>query len=88
MEQGQLINLIDVREGEEVEVGQIQGITHIPLGLLAYRMHELDKNKSYIMVCRSDACSGRATQYLESQGFDVVNMVGGMLELEGKVGYA
>lgn len=79
------VNLIDVREVEEVKEGHIPGIIHIPLGLLEFRMHELDKSKSYIMVCRSSARSGRATAFLESQGFNVANMVGGMLAWEGKV---
>ncbi|MCL1697140.1 MULTISPECIES: rhodanese-like domain-containing protein [unclassified Lysinibacillus] len=84
-EQGQSLNLIDVREVDEVEVGHIPGIIHIPLGLLEFRMHELNKDESYIMVCRSGGRSGSATQFLESQGFDVSNMVGGMLAWEGEV---
>ncbi|WP_313892225.1 rhodanese-like domain-containing protein [Psychrobacillus sp.] len=85
LEQGQVINLIDVREVDEVESGHIPGITHIPLGLLEFRMNELSKNEPYIMVCRSGGRSGRATQFLESQGFDVTNMTGGMLAWEGEV---
>lgn len=83
--QGQALNLIDVREVDEVEAGHIPGTLHIPLGLLEFRMNELSKNESYIIVCRSGARSGRATQFLESQGFDVANMVGGMLAWEGEV---
>lgn len=37
------------------------------------------------MVCRSGARSGQATAFLESQGFDVTNMTGGMLEWNGEV---
>lgn len=85
LENGEQLNIIDVREVEEVEAGHIPGIIHIPLGLLEYRMHELDKNKPYIMVCRSGGRSGQATQFLASQGFDVTNMIGGMLAWEGKV---
>ena len=85
MEKGEKLNLIDVREVAEVNGGQISGIVHIPLGLLEFRAHELDKSKPYIMVCRSGGRSGQATQYLESQGFDVTNMTGGMLSWEGKV---
>lgn len=85
MEQGQAIKLIDVREVDEVESGHIPGIIHIPLGLLEFRMHELNKNEPYVMVCRSGGRSGRATQFLESQGFDVSNMVGGMLAWDGEV---
>lgn len=85
LEQGQAIKLIDVREVDEVESGHIPGMIHIPLGLLEFRMHELNKNDSYVIVCRSGGRSGRATQILESQGFEVSNMVGGMLAWDGEV---
>ncbi|MDM5187225.1 rhodanese-like domain-containing protein [Bacillus sp. DX4.1] len=79
------LNIIDVREVEEVTEGKIPGALHIPLGLLEFRMHELDKNKEYIMVCRSGGRSSRAVQFLESNGFLVINMNGGMLAWEGKI---
>lgn len=82
---GEELHLIDVREVEEVEAGKIPGITHIPLGLLEFRMHELDKNTPYIMVCRSGGRSGQATQFLEQQGYDVTNMNGGMMMWGGDV---
>ncbi|WP_026561182.1 rhodanese-like domain-containing protein [Bacillus sp. J37] len=82
--QGQNVNIIDVREVEEVEAGKIPGVIHIPLGLLEFRMNELDKTKEYIMVCRSGGRSGRACQFLESYGFNVINMTGGMLDWEGE----
>lgn len=78
------LNMIDVREVEEVAEGKIPGALHIPLGLLEFRMHELDKNQEYIMVCRSGGRSSRAAQFLESNGFRVINMAGGMLDWEGK----
>jgi len=85
LENGEKLNLIDVREVDEVEAGHIPGITHIPLGLIEFRTQELDKNKQYIMVCRSGGRSGRATEFLQSQGYDVTNMTGGMLAWEGDV---
>ncbi|WP_068984957.1 rhodanese-like domain-containing protein [Lysinibacillus xylanilyticus] len=85
IEQGRALNLIDVRELDEVESGHIPGIIHVPLGLLEFRMHELNKNEPYVIVCRSGVRSGNATRFLESRGFDVSNMVGGMLAWEGEV---
>ena len=79
------IHVIDVREVEEVREGKIPGVLHIRLGLLEFRMHELDKNNEYIIVCRSGGRSARAVQFLEGYGFQVINMVGGMLAWEGKV---
>jgi rhodanese-related sulfurtransferase len=78
-------NIIDVREDDEVAAGKIPTAKHIPLGSIESRMNELDKSKEYIMVCRSGGRSGRAAQLLESQGFNVINMSGGMLAWEGEV---
>lgn len=83
--EGKELNLIDVREDDEVVAGKIPGAIHIPLGSIVTRIHELDKSKEYIMVCRSGGRSGQATEFLESQGYDVINMQDGMLAWEGKV---
>ncbi len=80
---GQPLTLIDVREVDEVAEGKIPGSINIPLGLLEFRMNELDKTKEYTMVCRSGGRSGQATNFLESYGYKVVNMAGGMLAWEG-----
>jgi rhodanese-related sulfurtransferase len=48
-------------------------------------MHELDKSKEYTMVCRSGGRSGKAAKFLESHGFKIINMTGGMLAWEGNV---
>lgn len=83
LNQNKDINIIDVREVEEVATGKIPNAINIPLGLLEFRKDELDKSKEYIVVCRSGARSGRAVQFLESYGYNVTNMVGGMLDWEG-----
>lgn len=85
LEAGEKVNLIDVREVSELEEGHIPGVLNIPLGLLEFRMHELDKKEPYVVICRSGGRSGQATMFLESQGFDVTNMTGGMLEWAGEV---
>jgi rhodanese-related sulfurtransferase len=85
LNEGKKLNIIDVREVAEVAAGKIPGAVNIPLGLVEFRMNELDKSKEYMLVCRSGGRSGRATQFLESYGFNVINMAGGMLAWEGKV---
>lgn len=83
--EGKELNIIDVREPGEVATGKIPSAVNMPLGLLEFRMNELDKSKEYIMVCRSGGRSGQATLFLESQGYNVINMTGGMLAWEGEV---
>lgn len=85
LENGTILNMIDVREDDEVAQGMIPGAIHIPLGELPGRLDEIDKSKSYIMICRSGGRSGRACEFLEDQGYDVTNMVGGMLDWHGEV---
>ncbi|MFG6147045.1 rhodanese-like domain-containing protein [Halobacillus sp. B23F22_1] len=77
------LNIIDVRETDEVAAGKIPGAQNIPLGLLELRMNELHKSKEYVMVCRSGGRSGQAAQFLEGQGYHVINMDGGMMNYKG-----
>ena len=45
LEAGEQLNIIDVREADEVAEGKIPRAIHIPLGLVEFKMNELDKNK-------------------------------------------
>lgn len=83
LKQNKEASVIDVRETEEVKAGKIPGSINIPLGLVEFRLQDIDKSKEHVMVCRSGNRSGQATRFLESQGFNVINMDGGMLEWEG-----
>ncbi|WP_075981568.1 rhodanese-like domain-containing protein [Bacillus massilinigeriensis] len=85
LKEGKVLNIIDVREVSEVAGGKIPGAVNIPLGLLEFRVHELDKSKEYTIVCHSGGRSAMATQYLEGQGFKVTNMLGGMLAWVGEI---
>jgi len=79
------IVIIDVREDEEVAQGMIENAKHIPLGDVPEKVSELDKEKEYILVCRSGRRSLNASKYMDEHGFKVINMKGGMLEWEGDV---
>lgn len=71
--------LIDVREPSEVADGTLPGARNIPLASLPHRVHELDRHRPVVVLCRSGARSSRAAAWLADQGFDVVNLAGGML---------
>jgi rhodanese-related sulfurtransferase len=79
------ISIIDVREVEEVAAGKIPGIKNIPLSIFTERMDDINKDDEHILVCRSGNRSGKAGEYLESLGYKVINMTGGMLEWDGDV---
>jgi rhodanese-related sulfurtransferase len=82
---GETLNLIDVREVGEVATGKIPSAINIPLGLVEFKKQDLDKKEKYIIVCRSGGRSAQAVQFLESYGYDVTNMDGGMLAWEGEL---
>jgi rhodanese-related sulfurtransferase len=83
LKEGQPLHMIDVRETSEVKEGKIPTTMNIPLGLLEFRIHELNKSKEYVLVCRSGGRSSQAYKLLQSYGFNVINMVGGMEAWEG-----
>lgn len=82
---GEQIDIIDVREHSEIAEGKIPGAKHIPLGEIPLRKNELDKEKSYVVVCRSGNRSKAACGILNAFGFKVENMTGGMNDWQGKM---
>jgi rhodanese-related sulfurtransferase len=81
MDQGEALHIVDVREEYELDEFNI-GAQLIPLGELSDRLDEIEdlKEVELIVHCRSGARSGRAKEYLESEGFSKVrNLIGGML---------
>ncbi|WP_028783515.1 rhodanese-like domain-containing protein [Thalassobacillus devorans] len=78
------VQIIDVREDDEVAQGMIPQAKHIRLGDIPEAANNLDKNQEYIMVCRSGGRSMNAAQYLDQQGFKVRNLEGGMMNWEGE----
>ncbi|WKA54534.1 rhodanese-like domain-containing protein [Planococcus shixiaomingii] len=85
LENKQAVSLIDVRETEEVAAGKIPRAVNIPLSLLEFRLQDIDKSKEHTIVCRSGNRSAQATRFLESRGFNVINMAGGMLDWNGPI---
>ena len=51
---------------------------HIPLGELGERFAELPSGQ-VLVVCRSGHRSAHATSYLVDQGYDAVNLAGGLI---------
>ncbi|MBS4208608.1 rhodanese-like domain-containing protein [Bacillus sp. FJAT-50079] len=82
--EGNNIHLIDVREDDEVAEGMIPQAVHIKMGEIPDHLDQLDKDKEYILVCRSGGRSGRVCEFLMEYGYNVTNMVGGMLEWTGE----
>lgn len=87
IKQDENIELIDVREDFEIKFGKIPEAKNIPLQQLLNSLNELDKNKEYILICRSGSRSDMAGQFMEMQGFKTVNVVDGMIGWRGEMEY-
>lgn len=72
------VRLLDVREDDEWQAGHAPGAVHIPLGELPSRLDELPESDALYVVCRSGGRSARATAFLNANGWDAVNVDGGM----------
>jgi rhodanese-related sulfurtransferase len=86
LKQGERLNLVDVREDDEWEEGHIPEARHVALSRLQDSLGDLnDSDGPLLLICRSGGRSGKACAYLDSLGYDVVNVQGGMLAWSGSV---
>ncbi len=87
IDEGEKINLVDVREPHEHEAYNIGGIL-LPLGKVqGLETDDIDhlKNETVYVYCRSGNRSGQACLMLEPYGFkDIINVSGGMLAWQEK----
>lgn len=74
--------ILDVRTPEEYDgpLGHITGARLIPVQALADQMGELSdlRDKEIFVICRSGNRSATATRMLMDEGFEAINVLGGM----------
>jgi len=73
------LSVLDVREDFEWEHGHIDGAVHIPMNELPERLGEVGGGQT-LVVCKVGGRSGQVVAWLAEQGYDVVNLDGGMLD--------
>lgn len=76
--QKESLSVLDVREVEEFEALHLEDARNFPLSQLADTYEQLDKTQPYYVICKSGIRSARACQFLAEQGYEVVNVQGGM----------
>ncbi|HLT91293.1 MAG TPA: rhodanese-like domain-containing protein [Woeseiaceae bacterium] len=77
--QGELWQLVDVREAWELETARIADTLHVPLRDLPARLGELDPARPVAFICHVGGRSGRAAEYCAARGFArVANIAGGI----------
>ena len=78
MDDGEDINVLDVREPHEYEVANI-GVKLVPLGELPRRLAEFDQNENFAIHCKTGGRSAKAVKLLQDAGFgNVYNVKGGI----------
>jgi rhodanese-related sulfurtransferase len=74
--------VLDVREDDEWVHGHIDGATHIVMHEVPARLDEVPEADLLYVVCRSGGRSARVAAWLNANGFDAVNVGGGLGEWE------
>lgn len=78
------IELIDIREPYECKSGMLKTAINIPMQDLLDAPDEfLDKNKEYYLICRSGARTASTCYMLREEGYNVINVAGGIISYEG-----
>jgi rhodanese-related sulfurtransferase len=72
-------HLIDVREQAEWDAGHAPGAQHLPASSFLENLDKLpEDDMDLYIVCRSGGRSIQVAQWLNQNGFDAINIAGGM----------
>ena len=87
LDKGDDIQIIDVREDNEVAVARIPNSVHIPLAQVVNRMSEIDPNRETVVHCKMGGRSARAIEALKRSGFggNLTNLKGGITAWSNEV---
>ena len=87
LDKGEDIQIIDVREDNEVALARIPNSVHIPLGQVLNRMDEIDPDRETVVHCKMGGRSARAIDALQRSGFKgkLVNLKGGIIGWSNEV---
>jgi adenylyltransferase/sulfurtransferase len=81
LDNGDDIQIIDVREDQEYAFNRIPNAVHIPLGQVLSRMDEIDPNRETVVHCKMGGRSARAIDALQRSGYKgkLLNLKGGII---------
>jgi sulfur-carrier protein adenylyltransferase/sulfurtransferase len=87
LDNGDDIQIIDVREDKEFAFNRIPNAVHIPLGQLLSRMNEIDPNRETVVHCKMGGRSASAINALQRSGFTgkLANLKGGIIAWSDEV---
>ena len=87
LDNGDDIQIIDVREPNEYEIAQIPNSKLIPLGQVLNRMNEIDADRETVVHCKMGGRSAKAIDALQRSGFTgkLINLAGGITAWSNEV---
>ena len=80
LDHGDDIQIVDVREDNEVAIAKLPNTIHIPLAQIVNRMAEIDPARETVVHCKMGGRSARAIEALKRSGFtgNLLNLNGGI----------
>ena len=87
LDNGDDIQIIDVREDNEVAIARIPNSKHIPLAQVLNRVDEIDPGRETVVHCKMGGRSARAIEALQRSGFQgkLINLKGGIIGWSNEV---
>jgi len=87
LDAGDDLQIIDVREDNEVAIGRIPNSKHIRLAEVLSRMDEIDPQRETVVHCKMGGRSARAIDALQRSGFKgkLMNLKGGIFGWSNEV---
>ena len=81
LDAGDDVQIVDVREANEVAIAKIPNSIHIPLAQIVNRMNEIDQTRETVVHCKMGGRSARAIALLKQAGFqgELTNLTGGIV---------
>ena len=77
---GPEVSIIDVREEEEYSEACVPGTKNIPLSRFQQSLGDVPIGRTVYVMCASGGRSSRAAAHLTAEGYDAVNVMGGITE--------
>ncbi len=87
LDNGDDIQIIDVREDSEVAIATIPNTIHIPMAQVLSRMDEIDPSRETVVHCKMGGRSARVIDALQRSGFSgkLINLKGGIIGWSNEV---
>lgn len=87
LDNGDNIQILDVREDSEIAISRIPNSIHIPLAQVLNRMDDIDPDRETVVHCKMGGRSARAIDALQRSGFkgNLTNLKGGIIAWSNEV---